>query len=527
LQGGGAGDEGRFSTRPPQARIREPAVTPGRFEKALRIAIQAGLGVALLVACASAVWMSLAADEAWILYGINGLVEHGKYSVPYGTGAVTTGGLHTIVEFVLAFVAGRSVPVARAFPLACLALMLWGILSWARRAGMSTPAAFIVGCVVIGIPGTLTLAGSAFAAVPAAFLIVSGVRLWDPIGGGGLKRRWASAAICGLAAATRLQCLVILPALLLGSRLRRKAGPDIAAGGLGLVVGAALFAACFAGLMSLTDSVDRSMAHTKLSLGFDVGAIVSRLVEMPLTASRLAAIPFLIAASLVPRWLERDGFGESERLRVLVWFGWMSWAVWLLAAPIPHLRYLWPGLAAIACVLGFGLGQLYERGRKLDSAARRIAASLIGVACLVFGIGGGIRNLAVGDLNVVIWEWRQLIPRGEAGFGSLGDQAKMAEHLRRLPAHTRIGTPDHPVELAFLSRRWIQPLSWYRTPQFSADPVPDLILITPHLGNRVHPPPALSRWLQNGCDPEVRFGAHVLCRIRGSAPKNLARRPTR
>ena len=76
-------------------------------------------------------------------------------------GATTTGGLHAIVEFALALIAGRSYPVARMFPLLCLALLIREIVSWSRRAGLSKPAACLAASVVVGVPGTLTLAGSA------------------------------------------------------------------------------------------------------------------------------------------------------------------------------------------------------------------------------------------------------------------------------------------------------------------------------------------------------------------------------
>jgi hypothetical protein len=482
-----------------------------------------GLVLALLLAFASAVLMSLGADEAFILSSVQGLAERGEFAHRHGLGAATTGGLHTVAEFLLYLVAGNSLPLLRLFPLLCLGLLLREIFAWSRQAGLSRPAAWLAGTVLIAVPGTLTLAGSAFGAVPATLLTIAGIRLWDPIGGGSRKRRWLSAAVLGLAAATRVQCVAVFPALVAGSITR--AWPrrsDLVSGVLGLLLGVAVLAACYGGLLLITPGAGTAVSVAQQGAGLGLEANAPILMAKLLSANRFLPLPLLAGATLLAAWLGRVGFDTRERLRALIWFGWLSWASWIVIAPIPHLRYLWPGLAAFSCVLGFGLGQLYQRGQLRDLPALRIGALLIGITCLATGCGSALRHIVVGDLNLVTWEWREFIARGSAGYGHLRQQAKMADYLRRLPPQERVGVLDHPVELEFLSGRPLDEIGWHleRWSQ-SGEPPPRRILATPHLGKRVYLPPEAWRWLRSNCELEVRFGAHQLFRVVGEYPSKI------
>lgn len=137
----------------------DPAWTPagGRCERALRFAVAGGFVAALLLSLASAVLMSLGDDEAWLLAGVQGLAERGEFGHDYGPGATTTGGVHTLAEFLLYLLAGNSVPVLRLFPLACLVLLVREVFAWSREAGLSKMSAVLSGAVLFAVPGTTSL----------------------------------------------------------------------------------------------------------------------------------------------------------------------------------------------------------------------------------------------------------------------------------------------------------------------------------------------------------------------------------
>ena len=103
-----------------------------------------------------------------------------------------------------------------------------------------------------------------------------------------------------------------------------------------------------------------------------------------------------------------------------------------------HLRYLWPGLAAFTVVLGLALGALYDRSRRRDL---RLAALAVGLSCALGGSVEGSRQLLVGDLDMITWEWRELVgvqpPLRDMPLPDAGAQERMAERLRAVPAGER------------------------------------------------------------------------------------------
>lgn len=501
----------------------QPPPPDQRRERILLYAVGVGFALALGLALASAILMSLADDEAWILYGVQGLAERAEFAHRFGPGATTTGGLHSIVEMLLFRLAGNCVPVLRSFSIVCLVLMVREIFVWSRGAGFSAPAAWLAGTVLVAVPGTLTLAGSAYAAVPAALLTLAGIRRWDPLAAGASRRRWISAGLLGLAAATRIQCILVFPALAVASIPReRLRGSQWRSAGIALAFAGAIVVASYAGHVLLQVDSEKAVSVAGHAAGFGRSYALPFILRKWLSANQFLALPLLVGASFAAYWLVRVGFESRERLWGLVGSGWLIWSSWTVFAPIPHLRYLWPGLAAFSCVLGFALGQLYERGVRDDQLGLRAGALLIGIACLVTGSITTARNLVVGDLNTVAWEWRGIVDLGSAGSGHISEQAKMAEYLRGLPADARVASLDYPVELEFLSGRPIDRIQWYaRGQRLAGQPLPGWILITPHLGPRWNLSRPAARFLQSQCQREVSFGRHILYRVTGEYPSNI------
>lgn len=496
----------------------DPAWAPagGRCERALRFAVAGGFVAVLLLSLASAVLMALGDDEAWLLAGVQGLAERGEFGHDYGPGATTTGGVHTLAELLLYLLAGNSVPVLRLFPLACLVLLVREVFAWSREAGLSKMSALLSGAVLFAVPGTTSLASAAYGAVPAALLVVAGVRRWS----GAHQRRWVSAVLLGLAAATRPQCLVIFPALIFASIM----GPREERAGLGrrILLGLVVFAAGFGVLLAATPSALEAALIAQDAAGLALWPSLPFVGQTWIGAERLLPFTLLVGATAIRPWLLDRQPDTQQRLLILLWFGWLGWSVWLLLTPISHVRYLWTSLAAFACVLGFGLAQLHEWGLRNERPRIRIAALAMGVACLVTASGAALRDLAVGEQNVITWESRGLIPLGAAGYGHGGDQARMAERLRRHPASEPVAALDYGLEVAFLAGRPVKELRWHlHRWQKYGEPPPRWILATPHLNNRVVLARAGARWLAENCVLEVAYGGYRLFRVVGQYPAKL------
>jgi hypothetical protein len=490
-------------------------------DRTLSVVLLFGIGFALALAAAAALRMSLADDEAWILLGIRELAEQGVYRHTHGLGALTTGGAHTLAELLLFLAGGHSLATLRLFPLLCFALLLLLVVRWAREVGLSWPAALLVATPLVATPGTLILAGSAFAVLPSMLLLVLGLRVWGVDAIPGWRRCLGAGALLGLAGATRPQAVLLLPALVLVKLLdgwpSRRAALRLAApvGAAALVMGV-----CAASLLALTGDASGGLDLAALSSGAGTDTSLAFVGKKWVAAERFFGLPLLVAAIALALWLGQQP-PRDARLRVLAVFGALVWLLWIVYAPRAHLRYLWLGLASFALVLGFGLGSWYERG----SASGRRAAAALGVACLLGGAITTARHLAVGDLNVVFWEWQERVPlepvAGSPDREPGRHQQDMAQRVASLPPGDVVAA-DHPVELEFLSRRSLLSLDAVTRQQAGLPRVlPSWIVVTPHLGRRLHLRPGGWSWIEHNCQLEARFGDYALYRVVGEYPRSL------
>jgi hypothetical protein len=493
----------------------------GPLERGLTGVLSVLLLVALGLACAFPFTLTLGADEAWILSGVQGLVERGEYASELGIGATTTGGLQTIVLMALYALGDGSLWLLRLFPLVCFVLLLHEVTRWSRLSGGSSRAGLLACSAVIALPGTLTLAGTAYGVIPATLLVLFGLRLWDAAADRGFVPATAAALVLGLAAATRLQCVLVFPAVALVSAgsiaellrfLRTRA--------LSLALGTLFFLAAYFLLQAVTPDPG---AAANFGTNSTLASSLASSLDLPfmlkkwISAARFLPLPLLGGASLVAVLL-RPGSADGARREVaLVAFGWLVWLLWIAIAPRDHLRYLWPGLAAFGVVLGLGLGALYDRSQRRDL---RLAALILGIFCALSGTVEGSRQLWVGDLDMLTWEWREVVGLQPALRGTpLPDgenQRRMAERLQMLPADQRIGGLGSAADLAFLSRRNVESIHLNRLERKS---LPRWIVVTPHIGHRVHLSEKARRWLSREAILEVRFGDYALYRVRRHFPR--------
>jgi hypothetical protein len=177
------------------------------------------------------------------------------------------------------------------------------------------------------------------------------------------------------------------------------------------------------------------------------------------------------------------------------------------------------------------LAALYDAARLEQRRGLRVGTLAIGLACLVTGWATTVRHLAIGDLNVVTWEWaariglqrpvRATAPDSSMGriFGDLG-QMQMTRYLRELGPRTTIAMLDSALEFSFLTGRRLLPLRVHAARRTERPP-PELLLATPRLGLTKFLRPEAVLWLREQCDVEARFGDHVLYRVRGPWPDDI------
>jgi hypothetical protein len=498
-----------------------------RLERGLLRALIAALALATLMSLAATFLLTLGFDEAWILLGIDGIVHPVPREVAVAP-VISNGGLFAAGELLVSAVAGRTLWLHRLFVLACLIAVLALVIRRARRT--TGPAgAWIAPAVLVGLPGTLVLGASGYATVPAFLLLLCVVELWEV----SEERRWRRWIVCGglagLAAATRLEVAVLLPALVIVSlaqrdNRRRRLLDAITAG----LVGGAVLVACMTALSHAVRLPGLDATTVSAMTGMR-GALLDypRLLNKWVIGESFMPPALLVLATLVA-WVLTRGTKTvaSSASAVLIVSGWLLWLAWVTRSPIAHLRYLWPALACFAVVLGLGLARLHAWGAARNEPVARVAALTLALACAVTGIASTLRDLAQGEANILSWEWSRETPVDYfRRFQHLHDQRAAALYLRQhAGSGETIGVLGLDMELRYLtgcrmiSLQRLSPDNAWKDPEH----LPKRLVLTPMIGSYMYLSPAGYRWIEENCVLEAQFGRYCFYRVTGSYPKDAA-----
>jgi hypothetical protein len=475
--------------------------------------------------------LTLGHDEAWFLIGVRGLVERGVYGGGGVPPAWSSGGAYTLAVAVLSLPSGGSLAAVRLLAVASLALLLWLVARrGARLAGERAGGALAAACVA-ALPGTAVYAATAHAALPAALLVLAGAFVWGRGARGSRARIAGAGALLGLAAATRWDCALAIPALLVASSLRREQrGRELRDALCASALAAALAAGCVALLVAASDRAPDPIGALLGNLGPELrGAPRANFAA----GWRFVPLPLLLLATAAWLWLRARSARDARDLDLLGVFAWLLWLAWLCFAPIPHLRYLWPSLAAFAALLGFGLAAACLRSDSRHAAALRRGALLAGLALLAVYYAGALRAARLGDSDLLSWEWSGEMPtaRGYEPFAALRAQRRMAESLR-----AEIGQDElalvFGLSLApeYLSRRTLRAPYSLQAGEPAVAELPRKILVTPAFGTYYAVQPAwIPRWMSQNCRLLVRHDGYALYEVTGAFPagweRALRRRP--
>jgi hypothetical protein len=497
-------------------------------ERWLLRALVLALALAALMSLAATFLLTLGFDEAWILLGIDGIVHPVPRDLAVAP-VISNGGFFAVGQLAVSAVAGRTLWPHRLFVLLCLVAALALVMRRGRRTARSTAAMWLAPAVLVGLPGTLVLGASGYASVPAFLLLLCVVELWETSETRRWVRRFVCGALAGLAAATRLEVAVLMPALIIVSlvqrdgRRRRLADSCVAT-----LVAAPVLLACMTAL-SHAVRIPGLDATTVSSMTGMRGALFDypRLLNKWVIGESFLPPALLVLATLVA-WVMLRGAGTTAFAApaVLIASGWLLWLAWITRSPIAHLRYLWPALACFAVVLGLGLTRLHAWGVTHDEPVPRVAALLLALACVVTALGSTLRALAQGDANILSWEWSRETPIDYfRRFQHLHDQRAAAQYLRQHVSNDQtVAVLGLDMELRYLTGRHIVPLNTLSRDGAWTDPhrLPDRIVLTPMIGSYMYLTPAGYRWVDENCRLEAQFGRYCFYRVTGAYPKDPA-----
>jgi hypothetical protein len=473
--------------------------------------------------------LTLGFDEAWILLALHQIIQPAAPDMAIAP-VVSNGGLFAAAQLAISALAGNTLWAHRLFVFVCFIGIIAILMRQVRRHGHSPAAALLVPSVLIGLPGTLIFGATAYGTMPAFLLLLCVIQVWDATPERPWTRRIACGILAGLAAATRLELLMLLPAMVIAALLPREGRRARLTDALiAAVIGGAIMGVSLALLYHAAPAKAPVDSTSVGSMTGATGAILDypRLLNKWVIGESFMSPALLVLATLVGWIIARGNNQRSSTIAsILIPCGWLLWIAWLARSPIPHLRYLWPALACFAVVLGFGLAHLHEWGQAQHQPVARIAALTIALACILSGIASTLRDLVHGEGNILSWEWSRETPADYyRRFQYVTDQRAAAHYLRDQPTPNEdIGVVGLDMELRYLTGRRLIPLQSFAKGDAWKDPahLPRRLMISPMVGSYLYLRPQGHRWIEENCTLEAQFGRYSFYRVTGPYPPDPA-----
>jgi hypothetical protein len=475
----------------------------------------------LALLAAGSIFFTVEADEAWMLlstYKAFGIPVPDTSAVAYPT--VTTGGLHTLVHGLLGLLS-TDIRLHRNVSLLATASLLALTLSILKRCGLDRAEAF-AGCLfVLASAGLIFQSSLATAEIIATVLLLAG--LWM------LTRlpvlTWVNAVACGvvlgLACGTRAHCVVVFPAvfaycLLSGQGFRQTLlTPTLIAGaGLLVVVCSFLLYLVSFGIVNIHQLMSFLSASTGVGGNAKGPSDILHDVVLGNDLVPYPALALVVLAYLF--WAKRDRSDRGFRFGILLLgFGCLNLLLWLAKAPIPHVRYLYPGIPMLWLAAGIAaLASLRRLTHRSSIAACHIAIVLVSATSLPASLWYFAAGESLTGAYQLIRQASFVAPREP--FQAFRHQQKTAEFVRALPPDSRLLSffPQAAYPITYLSWRPIHSVAhdWTR-------PGPKYLLIMPgEFTIRRFPEPSVL-WLNEFASRLFESGGFVVYTVRGDAPQ--------
>lgn len=513
---------------PPQLRARSAALANLIDRHALPIY---GIFIAgfLCLFCAAARLLTLEADEAWILLS----TAHAfGVSVPATSSlgpTVTTGGPHLLIHGLIAL-ATMDVMVHRAVSVIASAALLW-LVYRALRATGSQPGFAAAGTALFAtVPGFILQAGLATGEVIATALLIAAAIHWAWRGAASLRAAIVTGLLLGAAIAARVNLAAAALALLAYVLLTRPQNiavtrRAIAAAFIALVVACVCITIYYKAGEIPARAGNR--AYLAMSTGLDGRKTFGKMLQGIEIAN--LHLPLLLVVALIGAWLNGLPQGPDPRAQrssdlcgLLLFMGLAMLLAWILIAPIPHLRYLWPAIACMWLSIVVLLLQYWRIARR--TALRLMLHALVVVAC-IYGLMTGVISLANGESLSLAFEAIGASPRSplrpSQSFRAAADQRAVARYMTAQPSDARFFAPKVEVAypLTFLSRRTVEPMD--------ALPAEGLrfVLISPTDFTVWQPSVAFEYWLKHDAELVFSSGNYALFLVRSGRELQPDTRP--
>ena len=431
----------------------------------------------------------------------------------------TTGGLHFVLHGLIALWRSGDIAIHRFASLAVTLILLGVVFGVVERHVKDRVLALAGTAVFAAAPGLLLQASLATSEIIATTTFLLATLFWVRYGSRSVAMALLGGVLFGLACATRMTCLSMLPALLVWSIFAHRGwaarlGYPLLAVGISVLVFVGMVAIYFAAFgdtpwSEFMVAAGSASGITRPSLG-----ILMRLNHVVVGDGIIPVLAVLALMGWFFCRLESDG-DDPEPLGLcgfLLLAGGMGWLAWLLKAPIPHIRYLWPAIPMVwlaAILLG-----LTALGRSKRPRSVSVTHGVLVVACAIQGLLN-VRMLAVGDSLALVYEVARGVRLGTPRdfLAPRKNQQILAGKLATLPASTTVlaFTAEAAYPMTYLSGRTVKAL----LEPVNAS-VGDYLLVQPSDHLIWRPRWELLSWLQNNTTLVERQGDYSLYRVYGN-----------
>jgi hypothetical protein len=477
----------------------------------------------LCLFCASARLLTLDADETWILLSTaHAFGVTVPASISLGSPTVTTGGPHLVIHGLIAF-ATMDVMVHRAVSVIASAALLWLVYRTLRATG-SRPRLATAGTALFAtVPGFLFQAGLATGEAIATTSLIAAAVHWVWRGAASLRAAIVTGLLLGAAVAARVNLAPAALALLAYVLVTRPQNAPLARRAIVAAFVAMLVAGLWVAIYYKAGEIPGG-AGERYYLAAATGLDGAKTFGQMLQAIEIANLhlPLLLIVALIGTWLnglpkERDPTAErsSDLSGLLLFMGLAMLLAWIVIAPIPHLRYLWPG---IACIWLSAAVLLLQHWQVVQRTALRLMFHALVVAACIYGLTTGVVSLADGDSLSLAYQaaGASPLPPVQSGqiFRAAADQRLLAAYVAgRSGSASFYGfVPQVSYPITYLSGRGVLPLSAL------GGGGERYLVITPGDYRVWHPGPAFDGWARTYTRPAFVSGGFAALRILDGAP---------
>lgn len=482
--------------------------------------------IAALVAgwIAASIRLTVEPDEAWVLLST---AETWGVRVPEsiatGIPTITTGGLHLITHGILALLsldifAHRMITIAASMALLLLSFRIF------RAAGNDHSLALAGTVLMAATPGILLQASLALGEVMAFALLLASAAHWTWRGRNSASAALITGLLFGLASATRINLLVALGAFPLFVTVFYRGDWAKMRHAIVVLVVAVLAngtITAFHYWLGGGGLGEREATQLGAATGASTVLDLPRLLETFEVANQY--FPLLLVAAIALAWwvrhtgARREGSAcGSDLAALLIAMGGAMWLVWVVRAPIPHLRYLWP---AIACLWTGGILVLLDWWRGQQKRRTRTMLHLLVVLAFFGSFISNTKALLVADSVILSYQFMGLSTRYPdlhltQGLDAM-IQKQQAKLIADLPANARIEalSPEASMPIVLLSGRNVYHLN--RAPRASGE----RYIVTTSADYRIWSPgPDFSLWRARHTRELFAMGGHALLHVDRSAP---------